>query len=117
MTDEQIIKALEAEIEKLKSDNKMYRKANRLIASQRDGRDKEIEALQTQMDWLTGYNKNLLDANTALSGEIEICKSEAIKKFAERLKNTNSTMDKRIISVERIDNLVKEMTEENNNGR
>ena len=44
--------------------------------------------------------------------DIKELKSEAIKEFAERLKNTNNTMDKRIISVERIDNLVKEMTKE-----
>ena len=38
-------------------------------------------------------------------------KSEAVKEFAERLKEINSTMDKRIIPVERIDDLVREMTE------
>lgn len=81
-----LINRQKAEIENLKADNEMYQKVNCLIARQRDDRDKEIEELQTQMEWLTGYNKNLLDANTALSGEIEICKSEAIKEFAERLK-------------------------------
>ncbi len=107
-----VIYRKKAEIEKLKSDNKMYRKANRLIASQRDGRDKEIEALQTQMDWLTGYNKNLLDANTALSGEIEICKSEAIKEFAERLIRTADGDDEYgTVFVFNIEDLVKEMTE------
>lgn len=45
-------------------------------------------------------------------GTVIDARAEAIKDFAERLKNTNSTMDKRIISVERIDNLVKEMTKE-----
>ena len=43
-------------------------------------------------------------------------KSEAIKEFAEKLKNRNTTMDKRIISVEIVDNLVKEMTEVKSDG-
>lgn len=104
-----------AEIENLKADNEMYQKVNCLIAGQRDDRDKEIEELQTQMEWLTGYNKNLLDANTALSGEIEICKSEAIKDFAERLKrkiwHSGWCNLERTITPEIITNLVKEMTE------
>ena len=111
-----LINHRKAEIENLKADNEMYQKVNCLIAGQRDSRDKEIEELQTQMEWLTGYNKNLLDANTALSGEIEICKSEAIKEFAERLKNKIWYSDlcnlERTITPEIITNLVKEMTEE-----
>ena len=103
-----------AEIENLKADNDMYQKVNCLIAGQRDDRDKEIEELQTQMEWLTGYNKNLLDANTALSEEIEICKSEAIKEFAQRLKKY-LCLDLRegisVVTIDNIDNLVKEMTE------
>ena len=109
-----------AEIENLKADNEMYQKVNCLIAGQRDDRDKEIEELQTQMEWLTGYNKNLLDANTALSGEIEICKSEAIKEFAERFKRYIDVGHLRppteicfseLAVIEMIDNLVKRMTE------
>ncbi len=44
----------------------------------------EIESLQKQMEWLTGYNQNLMSANTTLSGEIFIEKSEAYKEFAEK---------------------------------
>lgn len=44
----------------------------------------EIESLQKQMEWLTGYNQNLMSANTTLSGEIFIAKSEAYKEFAEK---------------------------------
>lgn len=50
----------------------------------------EIEELESQMEFLTGYNGNLIDANVALTGAIEICKSEAIKEFAERLKRVIS---------------------------
>ena len=83
----------------------------------------EIEDLKSQMEWLTGYNGNLLDANTALSGEIEICKSEAIKEFAEKLKHEiTSAIDTYYNSngggyylaenvIDDIDNIVKEMTE------
>lgn len=46
----------------------------------------EVENLEKQMDWLTGYNKNLMDANTALSEKILEAKAEAYKEFAERLK-------------------------------
>ena len=49
--------------------------------------------------------------------DINEIKSEAVKEFAEKLKNRNTTMDKRIISVEIVDNLVKEMTEVETNQR
>lgn len=52
------------------------------------------------------------ETKSAIPIDMNRIKSEAIKKFAERLKNTNNTMDKRIIPTERIDKLVKEMTEE-----
>ena len=42
----------------------------------------------------------------------ENARVKAIKEFAERLKTTNGTMDKRIVSVERIDNLVREMVDD-----
>ena len=115
-----LINRQKAEIENLKADNEMYQKVNCLIAGQRDDRDKEIEELQTQMEWLTGYNKNLLDANTALSGEIEICKSEAIKEFTERIKRYIDVGHLRppteicfseLAVIEMIDNLAKRMTE------
>lgn len=42
----------------------------------------EVENLKKQMEWLTGYNQNLMSANTALSEEILIAKIEAYKQFA-----------------------------------
>lgn len=44
----------------------------------------EIDNLNKQMEWLTGYNGNLINANTALSEEILAAKTEAYKEFAER---------------------------------
>lgn len=70
-----------------------------------------INRQKAENERLKNYNENLLSANTALSNEVLETKSEAIKEFAERLKNlsrfTNS--DKLYI-----DNLVKEMVGENN---
>lgn len=84
---EELINHQKAEIESLKQ----------IINEQ----DKEVLKLQNRIIF---WRKNL-------NYQPEKIKSEAIKEFAERLKNTNSTMDKRIIPTERIDKLVKEMTE------
>ena len=81
----------------------------------------EVENLEKQMDWLTGYNKNLMDANTALSEEILEAKAEAYKDFVNRLKNSNEfysciraigNVDKMDSVVNCIDNLLKEMVGE-----
>ena len=55
-------------------------------------------------------------AKTALSGQIEICKSEAIKEFAEKIKQRERIMKYDLfpeyaVSVKDIDDIVKEMTE------
>ena len=77
----------------------------------------EIESLKQIIDeypvkTLFGEN-NLICSKTSADYEklIMDISNNAIKKFAQRLKKINSTMDKRIISVKSIDNLVKEMTE------
>ena len=123
MTDEQIIKALECCV-KVRNCGEcpakdepvskclitVCEKAAGIIKCQKA----EIEDLKSQMEWLTGYNGNLLDANTALSGEIEICKSEAIKEFAERLKTKlqwDCDFSNKLVFENDIDDLVKEMTE------
>ena len=125
MTDEQIIKALECCV-KVRNCGEcpakdepvskclitVCEKAAGIIKCQKA----EIEDLKSQMEWLTGYNGNLLDANTALSGEIEICKSEAIKEFAEKIKQRERIMKYDLfpeyaVSVKDIDDIVKEMTE------
>ena len=45
-----------------------------------------INRQKAEIERLQGYNENLLTANTALSNEILEVKTEAIKEFAERLK-------------------------------
>lgn len=78
--------------------------------------DEEISELNRKVASRENLEESFLKTTKEFDKRLEkIVKAErreAIKEFAERLKNTNSTMDKRIISVERIDNLVKEMTEE-----
>lgn len=79
----------------------------------------ESARLKQELDRLKNYNENLLAANVGLScgmlDEIKTAKSEAIKEFAERLKEQayypyrNSVW--MIVTTDDIDNLVKEMTE------
>ena len=62
-----------AEIERLKQENKEYCEDNRIIAYQRNQRDKEIRALHNQLNGLNFMDKQI--------------KSESVKKFAEKLKD------------------------------
>lgn len=93
MTDEQIIKAFEAEIKSLKQIIERLGRSNTSLLK------KKCKASRTAT---------------------KIIKSEAIKEFAERLKNTNKfydcimairNVDKADCVFNTIDNLVKEMTE------
>ena len=78
-----------------------------------------INRQKAEIERLQDYNENLQTANTALSNEILEIKSEAIKEFAERLKEkcyedfqeTYSMLCPYDTDID-IDNLVKEMTEE-----
>lgn len=89
-----------------------------LIERQRSEIEKlttEVENLKKQMEWLTGYNQNLMSANTALSEEILIAKIEAYKEFAERLKSYLLLNEKGKISVitfEDVEKLLKELVGE-----
>lgn len=85
-----LIERQKAEIEKLKADNK-----------------KMLDKWEILDDATKKYYADLY------TGSIEAIQTEAIKEFAERLKELkkNSSMDPRICTIEMIDNLVKEMTE------
>ena len=67
-----LINRQKAEIERLKEENKIYNEANRLIAYQRDQRDKEIDALHEQITGLSIHESKI--------------KAESYKEFAEKLK-------------------------------
>ena len=89
-----------------------------------------INRQRAEIERLTGYNENLRAANSDITNklwdEVEEAKTEAIKEFAERLKETpmrfrvDHTIDcfkmpvsKMVLFIDDndIDNLVKEMTE------
>ena len=78
-----------------------------------------IKRQQAEIERLKDYNENLLSANTAMScnllDEVAKARVEAIKEFAERLKEEAlypyPDSETKIVDVDDIDNLVKEMTE------
>ena len=81
LTDEEIIKRLERCV---KRGNRNY--DTDIVLDLINRQKEEIDDLNKQMEWLTGYNGNLINANTALSEEILLAKAEAYKEFAERIK-------------------------------
>ena len=125
-TDEEIIKALECRTKAVSGVRKcekcpLYTKfqclyAIKVYALDLINRQKsEIDNLNKQMEWLTGYNGNLINANTALSEENMLAKTEAYKEFAEKLKSyllLNKKGEMSVISFENVDNLLKEMVGE-----
>lgn len=106
-----IINQQKAEIERLKQENKEYCEDNRIIAYQRNQRDKEIRALHNQLNGLNFMDKQI--------------KSESVKKFAEKLKDIADKTRIKSMETEKVvfymdefklDSLVKEMTEVQENG-
>ena len=78
-----------------------------------------INRQKAEIERLKDYNENLLEANVGLScgllDEIKRARAEAIKEFAERVKlDFYYEFDEIIPSImaDKIDNLAKEMTEE-----
>lgn len=77
-----------------------------------------INRQKAEIERLSDYNANLQTANTELSNEIIEIKSEAIKEFAEKLKQKAVIpfpyISNEILFVEDIDEVAKQlMTEEN----
>ena len=87
-------------IDVLRVSNRVVRKAEEEIARQ-----------QTEIEKLKNEIQITKDAYTMLQTKNEIIKSEAIKEYAERLKEQKktSTVDSRIYTTEMINSLVKEM--------
>lgn len=79
-----------------------------------DRQKAEIERLENYIENIRCVNADLLD-NHEIS--IKEARAEAIKEFAERLKDELKVSTLwGLVSFDRIDNLVKEMTEGNSNG-
>ena len=98
-----LINRQKAEIERLKTENKIYIEANQVIGHQRDQRDKEIDELQKQIDGLDVRENKI--------------KVEAYKEFAEKLKDAAMSCLMggkyyKIITTRCIDTLLKEMAGE-----
>lgn len=114
-----VINRQRAEIENAKAKIK-------ICAEVIERQEAEIDNLNKQMEWLTGYNGNLINANTALSEEILLAKTEAYKELAERLKklvrqndyllsDKYNSLDRGMFTIgfeQAIDNLLKEMVGE-----
>ena len=79
-----------------------------------------ITRQQAEIDRLNKEIQITKDAYTMLQTKIEIIKSEAIKEFAEKLKDKsfktirNYGLTKDVVEVSTINNLLKEMVGENN---
>lgn len=110
-----LIKRQKTEIERLQSMNQAKLDCIHDLQSENEELTNEVDSLKKQMEWLTGYNQNLMSANTALSEEIFIAKAEAYKEFAERLKSyllLKKKGEMSVISFENVDTLLKEMVGE-----
>ncbi len=96
-----LINRQKAEIERLKTENKIYIEVNQIIGYQRDQRDKEIDELQKQINGIDVRENKI--------------KAEAYKEFAEnaviRLSDNYHSEYAHWID-DTIDNLLKEMVGE-----
>lgn len=76
---------------------------------------KLVNSQKSHIDWLIDYNQNIRCANADILGryvdDIKEARAEAIKEFAKRLKK-KATCFLGAVSVEDINSLVEEMTEE-----
>lgn len=122
MTDEQIIKALEHNASKCKfyedgRDGGLFESTLDLINRQKAENEKITEKYNCQQTVYADLSKIIKEQ----AEELKQAKSEAIKEFAEQLKGyaigENGSKEKAyfFVEVQDIDNLVKEVTEVNEN--
>lgn len=108
-----LINRQQAEIERLKSMNQAKLDCIHDLQSENEELTYEVDSLKKQMEWLTGYNQNLMSANTALSEEIFIAKAEAYKEFANKVKQEFMPYDLGAFSAVRA--VLKDLTGEDTN--
>lgn len=102
---------LQAEIESLKVENQSLRSAANSLKMHYEETQAEIDKLNAE-NMLTMAERNAFYTSFyELLKQLKTAKSEAIKEFAERLKEETLTTDKfgEILLVQDIDNLVKEI--------
>ena len=125
MTDNEIIKALEDLLELMLHEGDLQRTS--IISKALDlikRKDAEIERLQKTVVDLNANLSESINRFTRMETlykikckELEITKSEAIKEFAERLKNCFAISGDYLDIINIIDNILKEMTEVETNQR
>lgn len=109
---------LNSEVEEKAASELIYKQLDCIHDLQKENEKltNEVDSLKKQMECLTGYNQNLMSANTALSEEIFIAKIEAYKEFAEKaaiaLANAYTPEYAHWID-DVLDNLLKELVGEN----
>ena len=107
MTDEQIVKALECCIEDIRcGECPIFQTQNCMNEVMKYARDL-LDRKMTEIEWLKKENHQFADIGKMYS---EV-KSEAIKEFAERLKNSFCISKEYLDVMNIINNLVAEMTE------
>lgn len=121
LTDNEIIKALEemADYPHYYEDGQILKSALDIINRLKDNERKYRGKVQSQRYEISCNQKNIeryKGVIEILEKDVATAKSEAIKEFAERLKEETLTTDKfgEILLVQDIDNLAKEMVGENN---
>ena len=109
LTDNEIIKTLQAQ-------NKDLSETVHNLTIEKDALFDKVEELKAEVEKLNKEIQITKDAYTMLQTKIEIIKSEAIKEFAEKLKeNSIATFSwSGVVLVDEIDNLVKEFEEKEN---
>lgn len=116
MTDNEIIKAMQCVIgNDVNCSECTYQKVLPFPSCRMMCAKNALDLINRQKSEIERY----LHSIKLLENDVAIAKSEAIKEFAERLKKKKiqSTLDNRICTMEMINNLVKEMTEVNENDR
>ena len=113
-----IVRKAEEEINRQQAENKRLEKEVNLVSIQFQDLQERYEEAQTEIERLKGYPyATQVEVSKKLESQI---KSEAIKEFAERLKEKsfktirNYGLTKDVVEVCDINNLVKEMEGENN---
>ncbi len=112
MTDNEIIKALECCCVS-ECDECPYDEQTACVEIMKEGALALINRQKAEVERLNIRNKVLTAITKNYDWKFAKAKSEAIKEFAERLKdNYNVIFGRKAVSIAEIDNLLKEMTEE-----
>lgn len=114
MTDNEIIKAMQCVIgNDVKCSECTYQKVLPFPSCRRKCAKNALDLINRQKAEVERLQKNIDGLNIFTKNHIKVIKLQAIKEFAERLKENYCFTDRwgKIITKSTVDNLVKEMTE------